>query len=260
MNTSTTWFQFGVQRLKAEPLPYGLIAAWVLSMVTLPIVRWTFGDGAIPLGVSISALLQAAAVLSMLNTAWGAGRMMRMAAVVIAAAWTVEFVGSHTGIPFGLYHYTDRLQPQIGAVPLLIPLAWLMMLPPAWAIADRITGGKRDWTFIAVSALAFTAWDLFLDPQMVQWNFWTWDQPGGYFGIPLVNFVGWLLASALLTRLARPGALPTAPLLTIYGITWALESIGQAAFWGLPGPAVFGFIGMGVCLFAALRVGQDAAQ
>jgi putative membrane protein len=35
------------------------------------------------------------------------------------------------------------------------------------------------------------------------------------------------------------------PLLLIYGITWALESIGLAVFWGLPGPAVAGFLVMG---------------
>ena len=43
--------------------------------------------------------------------------------------WTAEAIGSKTGFPFGAYHYTDRLQPQLLGVPLLIPLAWLMMLP-----------------------------------------------------------------------------------------------------------------------------------
>lgn len=238
---------------KAARLPYALLAAWLVSMIALPIARWTYGDSAIPVGVTVSAVLQAAAVLVILHTAWGARRVATLAAVVIGLAWLVEFMGSQTGVPFGTYHYTERLQPQLFGVPLLIPLAWLMMLPSAWAVAQAVTGNTRGLAFVAISALAFTAWDLFLDPQMVAWGFWVWAQPGEYFGIPLVNFAGWLLASTLMTWLARPAALPLYPLIGIYALTWALESIGQAAFWGLPGSAAFGFVGMGAMLLWALR-------
>jgi hypothetical protein len=51
----------------------------------------------------------------------------------------------------------------------LVPLAWLMMLPPAWAVARLVAGGPGI-AFILTAALAFTAWDLFLDPQMVAWG------------------------------------------------------------------------------------------
>lgn len=96
-----------------------------------------------------------------------------------------------------------------------------------------------------------TAWDLFLDPQMVAWGLWVWTQPGGYFDIPWINFLGWLLASALITAVVRPGPLPTRPLMLIYGITWLLESLGLLFFWGLPGPALVGFAGMGSLLWLA---------
>ena len=42
-------------------------------------------------------------------------------------------------------------------LPLLVPLAWLMMLPPAWAVSQRITGRVSGVAFVAVSALAFTS-------------------------------------------------------------------------------------------------------
>ena len=107
--------------------------------------------------------------------------------------------------------------------------------------------------FIALSAAAFTAWDLFLDPQMVAWNFWVWDQPGQYFGIPWVNFLGWLLVSALVTVVARPRGLPVLPLLVVYTVTWALQTFGQLFFWGLPGPALMGGVVMGSLVVLALR-------
>ena len=241
-----------------------LLLGWVAVMIALPIVGW-FGGGAATLtGVLVGVLCQFAIVISVLAGAWGWRRTLQVLVTVVALAWAVEFLGSHTGFPFGVYAYTDKLQPQMGGVPLLIPLAWMMMLPPAWAVAQRMAGPRTTWQqhlrFIVLSALAFTAWDLFLDPQMVAWDLWRWANPGGpfplsYFGIPWTNYAGWLVGSALITAIVRPRPLPATPLLLIYTITWALESIGLAFFWGLSGPALVGFVGMGGMLVLAIRGG-----
>jgi putative membrane protein len=226
-----------------------LLAAWVLSMIALPPAKYVFGEAALPIGITLSALLQVGLVLAVLYRAWGLTRTLWTAAGVVLLAWLVEFAGSTSGYPFGTYHYTNLLQPQLGSVPLLIPLAWLMMLPPAWAVAQGIAGSSSGLAFIGWSALALTAWDLFLDPQMVAWGLWVWEEPGGYFGIPWLNFLGWLLASAVITAAIHPQPLPIRPLILIYVITWLLESIGLLFFWGLPGPGLVGFIGMGSLLW-----------
>ncbi|MCQ3978958.1 MAG: carotenoid biosynthesis protein [Anaerolineae bacterium] len=228
-----------------------LFAAWILAMIALPIVNFFLGQAALPLVITLSTLLQVTLVLTFLVPTWGWRITLRSAITVMGLAWLIEFTGSTTGYPFGAYHYTNLMQPQIGGVPILIPLAWLMMLPPAWAVARRIAGSRSRLAFIAWSALAMTAWDLFLDPQMVAWGLWAWTQPGGYFGIPWINYLGWLLASALITAVVRPGPLPTRPLMLIYAITWLLESLGLFFFWGLPGPALVGFAGMGSLLWLA---------
>lgn len=237
---------------------YGLMIAWVLAMIGLPIARWTWGDDALPPGITVAVTLQIIAVLAALAGRWGVPRTLAAAGVVVVIAWAFEFVGHTTDVPFGAYAYTDRLQPQIGGVPVLVPLAWLMMLPPSWALAHvitrRYTGLRGRIAFIGVAALALTAWDLFLDPQMVAWDLWRWDDPSGftYFGIPFINFAGWLLAGITITAAATPlirrETLPLGALLTVYVVTWLLESIGLAVFWGLPGPAVFGFLAMGAML------------
>jgi lycopene beta-cyclase len=255
--TTATWLVGRARAARIERGPLALLAAWALSMVMLPVARWAAGEDAVPAGVAATTLLQAAAVLVFMARTRGWRPVARTAALVVAAAWLLELAGSHTGLPFGDYSYTERLQPQFGGVPLLIPLAWLMMLPPAWAVAAAITGRSRGAVFVLVSALAFTAWDLFLDPQMVAWGFWTWAEPWGYFGVPWVNFAGWLAAAALLTLLARPAALPLRPLLAIYAITWALQTIGQVFFWALPGPALAGGAAMGVLLAAAFRAARE---
>jgi putative membrane protein len=231
------------------------IALWVLTMILLPIVGWTWGEAALIRGMSLGVVMQGIAVLVILASAWGWRKTLISFAIVGVLSYFAEFIGSKTGVPFGAYHYTDVLQPQLGGVPLLIPLAWMMMLPPAWAIARIIIKyeGTQRFKYILVSALAFTAWDLFLDPQMVGWNFWEWEIPGQYFGIPLINYFGWLLVSALLTLAANPKDLPVLPLALVYTLTWFLQTIGQGLFWNQPGPAAFGFIGMGIFVLLAFK-------
>lgn len=226
-------------------------------MIALPIVDWLAGEEAVTVGISLGVALQFVTVLTVLVRDWGWRRTLSTVALVALLAWSLEAVGSRTGIPFGDYGYTDRLQPQIGHVPVLIPIAWMMMLPPAWAVGQRLVGRKRFWPFALVSALAFVVWDLFLDPQMVAWGLWLWAEPGGYFGIPWVNFVGWFLGAVAITALVRPQPVSTPPLLLIYAITWALESVGLAFFWGQPGPAAVGCVAMGGMLLLALTRSAD---
>jgi putative membrane protein len=171
---------------------------------------------------------------------------------VAGLAWGVEFVGQATGWPFGRYDYTSALQPQLGGVPLLIPLAWLMMLLPAWAVAQTITaphaarlGRFAPLAHALLAGLAFTAWDLYLDPQMVSRGLWVWEEAGAYFGVPLQNYFGWWASAALITLAVRPGRLPAARLRWIYIVTWLLQGLGLGLFWGQPGPALVGFLGMG---------------
>jgi putative membrane protein len=248
-------------RLGVSPPAGLLIIAWVLLMISVPIVNWTLGQSAMRQMLVVSVVAQAAAVFAILQHAWGWARTLRLAAAVSLLTFLVEFLGSRTGFPFGPYSYTDLLQPQLGHVPLLIPLAWFMMLPAAWATVYHYRGHRLR--FILLSAVALTAWDLLLDPQMVAWGLWVWDNPGGFFGIPWSNYAGWLLTAALLTWLLRPAGLPVRPLLFIYTITWFLESFGLAFFWGLPGPALAGGLLMGLFVLVgwwpvvAARPGQQ---
>ena len=257
-----TWARVGLLWLPRHQSALLFGTAWLLIMVVLPITQRRLGAEALPRGVTISVLLQLTAVAAILADAWGWVRVLRIAVVVVALAWATEAFGAATGFPFGAYRYTVVLQPQIAHVPLLVPLAWLMLLSPAWAVAQAVLETrllpeagflKGPLPFALVTALAFTAWDLLLDPHMVAWGFWVWAAPGGYFGIPWTNFLGWLLVAALITLLVRPPPAPVRPFLFIYTITWVLEAIGQAFFWHLPGPAVVGGLVVGLFVLLAWR-------
>lgn len=235
-----------------------LISVWVVVMISVPIQKWIWGDSVIPTAITFGLVAQFVAVSYIVASIWGINRTIMTFAIVATMTWLAEFIGSSTGIPFGEYAYTDSLQPQLAHVPIIIPIAWFMMLPPAWAIAQTLTQTinshpiVRSLAFAIVSALAFTAWDLFLDPQMVAWGFWEWRNPVGYFGIPWINYVGWILTAFIVTLIIRPQKLPVVPLLIVYGVVWFLQSFGQFFFWGQQGPAIVGFFVMGVFLFITI--------
>jgi lycopene beta-cyclase len=254
--------QLGALKLSFPVWWLGVLAIWLAAMIATPIAGWVFGEENFPTMATIGVLAQFSAVAISLAAVWHWQRLVITLTVVFVGTWGVEALGVATGFPFGHYHYTDLLQPQLGGVPLLIPLAWMMMLAPAWAVTSYVL---NDWQpqnhllrrvgFAIVAALAFTAWDLYLDPQMVDRNLWIWDESGAYFGIPLVNFLGWLAVSGTLSFVLAPDQLPRRFLLIIYLVTWIFQAIGLGIFWGQPGPAAVGFVAMG--FFAVLAVRQE---
>jgi putative membrane protein len=116
-------------------------------------------------------------------------------------SWSYETASILTGFPFGHYHYTEILGPKLWLVPLLIMPAYFSMGYLAWTLAhtlldrfdDRLSGA--DLVLIPVFAsFVMVMWDLCMDPvHSTIDGAWIWRDGGGYFGVPLVNFLGWYL-------------------------------------------------------------------
>jgi uncharacterized membrane protein len=104
-----------------------------------------------------------------------------------------------TGFPFGTYYYTDSLGPKIALVPFFISLSYISFGYLAWVFSTILVGEVRRnstiLTTVAVSLIAsfvMVDWDLSLDPLASTINHaWIWTQGGGYFGVPISNFLGW---------------------------------------------------------------------
>ena len=235
-----------------------LLISWLVVMAALPLLRRVFGEQVFLQGLALVVLFQVLFILQVLYRAWGWWSLLRMAVGVVLLVWIAAAIVIRSGLPFGSYQFTSLLQPQVMGVPFLIPFMWLMMLPPAWAVAKLITrkvnGCLARPLFIITSALAFTAWDLYLDPQMVLWGVWKWSPPGGYFGIPWMSLLGWLLVSGLISVGISPKRLPGGLLVVVYALTWLVEFISLVVFWGLPGPGLVGFLVMGGMLLCAALI------
>jgi uncharacterized membrane protein len=183
---------------------------------------------------------------------WGAGRAGTAAIVTAAATTAVERIGTKTGVPFGRYVYTRSLQPQVAHVPAIVPLAWFALGLPARETAHAALGNlSTPARRIALGSAALTAWDLFLDPQMVGEGYWAWARRGVYRGIPLSNYLGWFVTGLGVMALLE-AALPAADdpgdadgaLVGEYAYMGVMETVGFARYFRDPVVAVVGGLGM----------------
>lgn len=128
------------------------------------------------------------------------GFFFALAAVI---SYLLEEIGVRTGWIYGPYHYSDMLGVKLGHVPILIPLAWFMMIYPSWVVARALLRGLPISSpaglvcQAAIAALVMTAWDTVMDPGMAASGNWIWEQRGPYFGVPMQNYAGWLLTTFL---------------------------------------------------------------
>jgi putative membrane protein len=232
-----------------------VLVLWALVMIAVPIVAMG-GDRGRARGISAGVLAQVLVVGVALGISWSSIVVVVVVVSVPVLGWTAEFIGSRTGIPFGRYHYTDRLQPQFHGVPVAVPLAWLMMLPPSWAVAQTLLPDGSVISRALMAGYAFMAWDVYLDPHLTKWKFWEWDQPGTFEGVPLVNFLGWFLWAAVISVAALGVAggdpLVPGPLVLVYGVTWLLQGGGHFVFWRWPRSGAAGFLLMGSVAAPAL--------
>jgi putative membrane protein len=167
---------------------------------------------------------------------WGSARALAASASITAATAAVEAIGSRRGLPFGRYRYTGALRPQIGGVPVIVPLAWFAMAMPARETAHAVLGNRSSLATRAVlGSAALTAWDLFLDPQMTAEGYWSWQTNGRYRGIPASNFAGWFVTGlaviGALDVLLPPQRRADPALVGGYAYVALMETVGFAAFF-----------------------------
>jgi uncharacterized membrane protein len=126
------------------------------------------------------------------------GLFFALAAIV---SFLFEEIGVRTGLIYGPYHYSDLLGSKLGHVPILIPLAWFMMIYPSWLVARALLRAAHTDSVAGIIAVALiasivmTAWDAVMDPGMAAAGVWVWENGGPYFGVPLRNYFGWLLTT-----------------------------------------------------------------
>ena len=207
-------------------------SVWIMLLV---LVAWIFYAGIASGGFNLpierlpwSILVPGFALFTFTHSVVMLGweRALVLLALCTFLSFGAEFVGQSTGLIFGPYYYTSLLGPKIlGRVPVLIPFAWYMMFYPSYVVTNLLAESKpvseqsgTAWLLwvSALSAMVMTAWDLTMDPIMsfhpcqagsirclptvldenvIGHPAWVWVKGGEHFGVPLLNYRGWLLTA-----------------------------------------------------------------
>ena len=228
-------------------VPVALAVATVLLQIAYPLVSGQPRDTLTV--VTVVAFFAASVSHALLHR--GARWTGVYVLVTTGTGLLAESLGTSTGFPFGEYDYAGSLGWKLLSVPVVIPLAWAMMAYPCLLVGQRLASTRLGAA--AVGGYALASWDLFLDPQMVEAGHWAWADvqlalPGSP-GIPVSNYLGWLLVAVLmigvLQRLPRREADDRVPA-ALFLWTYFSSVLANAAFFGRPAVALIGGVGMGL--------------
>tara|TARA_B100000073_G_scaffold241454_1_gene202468 strand:- start:59 stop:850 length:792 start_codon:yes stop_codon:yes gene_type:complete len=133
---------------------------------------------------------------------WGFINIVIFLFVTIIISLLAEIIGSKTGYIFGgkyQYHKDNTPGYLIYGVPVLIPIAWFGIIYMCINFCYHITKINFPYDinfnsyFIILTSIFVVLLDLVLDPIAVDEKRWEWQSPGSYYGVPILNFFGWMV-------------------------------------------------------------------
>jgi uncharacterized membrane protein len=133
---------------------------------------------------------------------------IRFALIAYGVAFVAEFSSTRNGFPFSHYAYTQTTRGDelfLSNIPAFVPAGYAVMIYAGRSIATFLARSRAG--VVVVGAVAATALDLIVDPVSVrgsEWfigNFCVYATPKPWFGVPLANFGGWILAAAAVITL-----------------------------------------------------------
>ncbi|RBI60975.1 carotene biosynthesis protein [halophilic archaeon] len=125
-----------------------------------------------------------------------------------AYTYAVEFVGVTTGFPYGEFRYLLELGPMLfGTVPVGLPVFFFPLVLNSYLLCLLLLGPRTDSlpARLLGSLAVVLVVDLVLDPAAVALGFWAYADGGAYYGVPLSNFLGWILSGAVAVSLVELG-------------------------------------------------------
>ncbi|MDF0645397.1 MAG: carotenoid biosynthesis protein [Nitrospira sp.] len=216
----------------------------------------------------------------------GWSRTWRLWLISWLTAFLCEFSSTRTGLPFGWYVYTGSTvgrELYISNIPFMDSISFSFLLYAAYCTAlcfllppqgtnsaSRLQPLQFDpavrngWRVLLLTSLLFAAIDMVIDPVALQGDRWFlgklyyYAEDGVHFGVPLSNYVGWmvvgLISLAIYFRLdrrlpplaARDGTATTNRILMGVGLYYGVLLFNLAVtFWigettlGLSGVLMF---------------------
>ena len=214
-----------------------------------------FSDITLPV-VTVSAIifLSLPATLSLLQE-FSIRRTILGVGLISAFALSIETIGLYTHFPYSAFTYSDALGPKLFMLtPLVVFFAFTPLVLGGLRIASvaiqktNITQLRSQYIYklVFLAALIIVGIDLLLDPVVVYLGYWIWASPGFYYGIPFVNFLGWLFSAILAILIyVRVFGLKTAKFQEVSFVYSVWFWAGAAFFAQLWIPFILGLVFLG---------------
>jgi len=143
---------------------------------------------------------------------WGWLNVITFVTISFSIGIVMEIIGTRTGLIFGgKYEFNLKLSPgpSISGIPLIIPLSWSGLTYMILNYFELVLGGSfyflsnQNITLLFLPSILMVLLDLILDPIAVDEKRWSWKKSGAYYGVPFLNFVGWLFTTFLILFVFR---------------------------------------------------------
>ncbi|MGR8949791.1 MAG: carotenoid biosynthesis protein [Gammaproteobacteria bacterium] len=139
---------------------------------------------------------------------YGARGIVMFFAIACVVTNISENLSIITGFPFGQYHHTAAMGPKIWHVPIIIGPIFAVAGYLSWVLAgvllrdDFVQRRASGFSRPLIAAFITTTWDFCVDAIGGTANRdWVWADGGPWFGVPWLNFFGWMLTMWLIFQL-----------------------------------------------------------
>jgi putative membrane protein len=231
-------------------------ACWALAIVWLAALLFSAARvGTAPgahAGV-VQALVLVVIVVTHAQLSYGWKGLVVYVLVVSAIAFSLEACSIATGFPFGFFTHNLDVGPKPLGVPLPVVMGYVVLGWFAWTLARLIvrdapsTGSRlQRFTTPIVASFILAGFDYPYDPigSAVLKTF-SYRHPSGQFGVPLGNYLGWLITGWLFFQVFA----------LLEPRFRASPAWGRRAFWLLPCLVWSGLALQYPLLFAAAPAG-----
>lgn len=203
-----------------------LFTLWILTAIVGVLHREL---GATPMAVQFGLL--ALFVVAHGRTRYQLSGSLVFVGIVFAVAMIFEMLSIHTGFPFGFFTHSNVFGFKVFEVPLLVGVAYAGNAYLAWITACILLNkADKDHSITGligvpvIAAFIVSALDATYDPGGSTFaQYWSFNNPGGYFGVPVSNFIGWLVTSYVFYQL-----------FALYQRSRKVEPVESKSWWAMP--------------------------
>jgi uncharacterized membrane protein len=200
-----------------------LFISFIVQFLLVWLNLWTgipdFGAARWPEGLLLA--LCAASLISTIAGHLPGQNVILASTIIFTISALAHMLGAAIAIPFGPYHYTDRIgQFLVYPLPWAIPVIWLVAIFSSRGVARLI---MRPWRktrsygfwVMGITVALVLMFDLGLEPFATEVkHYWTWVPTRAglfWYRAPWVNFLGWSATAVLILAFATPSLINKKP-------------------------------------------------